>query len=698
MRRFGWKSLVLAGLMAAGLGASPAPPSYQRVASVIERVRADWARPGVAADPNAPGWNVLFDTLLKDLQAYSTATTEHDRLVALNQVYQLSVALYGVGWAPAEEIREELREWLRPRVRIAWAGRRLVDTLQGLPAAATADVQGNRDRWRSFVDSDLGKALRAYDASATVADRRKGLDGVHRALDALQARNQSFPWNPSLELQSAVNDLFSLPNFDVSADLSTVSPLFNVNLVTDGWVYRKGYWSWVTAGQKTGFGLMPSDDGIAFYNKQMLTSTTNIHDFQNQIASDQRGRRAAKMYQFGATSTDNQELTVVTMIRNTGLELYPSFGHAIGLDVGSTPQGGGGLQRAIAGLVGFGQPRITQMVQQNALTQLQPRMVQEAAEMGWEKTSAEAAQRNVTLRQYLVGNNRLVFRDFLVEGLSLRSRPENILASGLLTYSGAPRQMGADAPQPSTLAAPDSGVSADLHLGSLLSNVSEGYLKRPEVQSVQNLMVQTSEVPPGAPPSQGAKVTRNVDYPTFLKSVDAAAAANNQKNLTLRVKRPTQPPEFAADAQGNLVALVHDFQIEVPAPKNAAGGAAPPAKVYRMTSPLAEFAIAFKIEPGTGTEPMRLVGRVAGFDPGPGGKIFAVQDDEAKAQPLTAFTTALVFGVVRARLQNQPINMPLNNLQLNGFAVRSVSPLDPSGWIRVVLDRTASVPTASATP
>ena len=162
----------------------------------------------------------------------------------------------------------------------------------------------NRQRWVDFVDNDLGQALRQYDAAATVAQRQDGLKRVHEALKSLQTRNNERPWQPSWDLQNAVNDLFNQPNLDITADVNIVSPLFDQNLVTSGPVYRKGYWSQVTAGPKTGFGLLPSDDGIFFYNSQLLTSTTPITDFQNQIASDPQGQRAAKLYQFSATSYD----------------------------------------------------------------------------------------------------------------------------------------------------------------------------------------------------------------------------------------------------------------------------------------------------------------------------------------------------------------------------------------------------------
>ncbi|MFO0952641.1 MAG: hypothetical protein U0835_16145 [Isosphaeraceae bacterium] len=177
-------------------------------------------------------------------------------------------------------------------MRIAWAGQRLVERIHAMPATS-ADVQANREKWLRFVSDDLSKALREYHGAATVRERTEGLRAVHAALDALQTRNQSYAWAPRLELQGRLNDLYNIPNLDVSADVATLSPLFNVNLVTDGPVYRKGYVSQVTAGPKTGFGLMNSDNGIAFYNSQMLSSVTPIPTSSSRSPATSR-RRAAR--------------------------------------------------------------------------------------------------------------------------------------------------------------------------------------------------------------------------------------------------------------------------------------------------------------------------------------------------------------------------------------------------------------------
>ena len=317
-------------LMSPGVGnlnsaqaAAPAPTSYNGVEKTISSIRDSWSRPGAVADPNAPGWNVFYDALLNDLRAYSQADNPADRLTALNRIYQMSVALAAVPWAPAIQLREELRQWMRPRVRLAWAERRLDETVRGLPPTSDPSIIANRQRWVDFVANDLGDALGEYHGATTVAQRQEGLKRVHDALRSLKTHNQERPWQPSWELQTAVNDLFNQPNLDITADINVVQPVFDQNLVTSGPVYRKGYWSQVTAGPKTGFGLLPSDDGIAFYNSQLLTSATPITDFQNQIASDPQGRKAAKLYEFSATSYDAAQLTVYTVLRRPAWQSGP---------------------------------------------------------------------------------------------------------------------------------------------------------------------------------------------------------------------------------------------------------------------------------------------------------------------------------------------------------------------------------------
>lgn len=685
------------GVLGAGLGAAPAAPSYYAVEQKVGSIRDGWAKPGATAQPNAPGWNAFFDALLDEFKAYAGFPDGNDRLASLNRIYQMSVALRGTTWQPGAELREELRAWLRPRVRLAWAQRRLVDSVRGLATTSDPAIRKNRDRWVEFVGQDLGEALRQYDRANTVSQRQQSLKQVYAALNSLQAKNQTRPWVPSIELQAALNDLYNVPNLDLSADVATVTPVLSADVVQTGPIYRKGYVSQVTAGPKTGFGLLPSDEGIAFYNSQMATSVTPITDFQNQVEQDRRGRRAAKLYQFAATSTDTSQLTVTAVLTPNGLRLGPQFAHNAGAIISSFKQPGRGLGRFFAAMLGFNQARITQQVYDGAIGQIVSNVIREAGELGNERIAEAQAQKNAQLAQYLLfGRNALAFRNLLITGLTLRSRPENVLLGGTLQWLGASEQVGADAPQPAKFAAPAPGVSADLHLSSILSSLSRGFLQSERARGVNHLMIVTKKPVPNAPPADAVAVTRNPDFATYLKAVNEAQAAADPQVMAIRVKKPSQPPDFAADARGYLVALVNDFQIEVPVPPEMRRGGlfGPPAQVYRIASPQAEFVISFQVTAATQTEPVRLAGRIEGFEPGPGAKVLSINDDENKATTLTPLATVAVMTGVRSKLQGRPIDVPLSNLKLQGFAIREVTPLEPSGWIRVNLVRTSASPAA----
>ena len=676
------------GLVCTILGAAPAAPSYVGVEQTIEGIRKSWASPGAPPQPNQAGWDVLFDALQSDLKAYAKADSESSRLEALSRIYQISNGLATVAWAPAAGLRDEIRQWLRPRVRLAWAARRLSDTVEALPPSTDPGVKANRARWVEFVQNDLGNALRDYDAADTVSRRQAALHRVHDSLKLLKEGNQSRSWSPSGELQAAVNDLFNRPNIDVAADVNTVAPLFNANLVESGPVFRKGYWSQVTAGPKTGFGLLPSDDGIAFYNKQSLVSVTPITDFQNQIASDPQGQRAAKLYQFSATSYDWSELTITTVLRPSGLTITPSSTHNIDAAVCSAPTEGGGLGRGIAALIGMNKDAITRRVKDGALPRLQQQIPAEAQEEALERIATQTVERNADLKaKGLVGNDTVAVNDVLIKELSLRSRPDGVFVGGLFQWRGAPGQLGADAPQPSNRAAAlEPGVTAAVHLGSLLTSATAGLYERGEVRSVQNLMISIKDMPPGTPPAEAVKISKNVDFATYVKAVDDSRKPGSKANV-LRLTRPTTPPEFGVDAKGNLVTIVRDVQIEVPAPESEAKGGVvgAAAKIYRIKIPQAEIAFSYKVETAPGNPP-RLHAKVEDFNPGTNSEVLAITDDETKAIPLSRFSGSLVLGSIGGRLRSQPIDISLAQVHLPGFSIRSVSPLDPSGWLRVGLE------------
>jgi hypothetical protein len=686
--------------------AAPAAPTYVGVERTIESIREAWSKPEARPEPNADGWNALFNTLLDQLQGYAQAQDDAARLTALNRLYEISAALETVAWPPAATVRAELREWLRPRVRLAWARKRLSETVSALPPASDPAVQANRTRWTDFVANDLGGALREYDAARTVQQRQGALRRLHEVLASLDRQNQGQwsqgrPWAPSWELEAAMNDLFNRPNLDIAADVATVAPIFDANLVTTGPVTRKGYTSMVTAGPKTGFGLIPLDGGIGFYNSQSMVSVTPIHDFQQQIAQDPQGQRAAKLYYFSATTYDWSNMTVTAVITPGGLTLSPSSTHNINAAIGSAPTAGNGLGRGIAALIGMNKDKITQKVYEGALPKFQQQIPQEAQEEALERISVEQAQRNADLRsKYLIGNDTAAVRDFLIRQLWMASRPEAIFVGGRFEWRGAPDQRGADMPQPPKLASTyEPGVTADLHLGSLLTSAASGIWLQDKVRSAQNLMIQTKAVPPGTPPKDAVSVTENVSFADYVKAVDAARNAHDPRVQALRITRPQQPPEFSTDARGYLVALVRGFQLDVPAPDQQSGGAmlGVPAKILRLKAPLVEVALSYQLDNSTPGS-LRLKGKIQEFNPGTTGEVIAINDDENQGKPLTRFQSAIVMTALGGRIRSQNIDVSLDQLRLPGFQIRSVSPLDPSGWARINLVRTAGAPLQQTEP
>ena len=702
MRRRTGKQLLLAmftvgiGMAAAPLRSEGPPPppnaakaaaSYHSVTKAIDDATRPWAGDGATAPAAAPGWRAFFDALKGELATYAAATDTNAKLASLGRLHQMDLALWGVAWGPAVQVRSALDEWLTPRVRIAWAERRLSDYVDAHRADSPGSTEHSR-LWKTFVDDDLGSALASYEGARTVQARRAALKRLTGVLAALRHNNQSVSWAYSSELQSALDGLYNLPNIDVSADVASVTPFLSNNVVTSGPIARGGYVSQVTAGPKTGFGLLPSDEGIAFYNSQMATTYTPITDFQRQLQQDNKGRKVAKLYYFQASSHDTPNLTITAIIRpSTGLALAPAYAHSISEAVNALPIQGKGLARGVLAIIGLNREKLTNKVAEQAYPRIAQGVVQGANDEAAERIPGVEAQQNANLRRVLVGNNTAAIKDFRITELSLRSRLENVLVSGKVGHATLPDAIGADMPQPPSLVVPSSGVSADVHLGSTLSNVVTGLLSSDEVRGVDNVMIVTKAVQPGAPPKEGITVGRNVDFPTFLKNIEEARAANNPNVTALRIKKPGVPPEFSADERGFLVVLVKDFQMDVPAPPGAERGGlmGAPARVLRFLVPTAEFILSYKVASNGSSPPTELDVKVEDFVPSANSKVQTLFDDEAKPTTMGPFQANLALLGFKTKLQQVPIKAPLTTLNIPGFSLTQVSPLDPSGWMRVVL-------------
>jgi hypothetical protein len=216
---------------------------------------------------------------------------------------------------------------------------------------------------------------------------------------------------------------------------------------------------------------------------------------------------------------------------------------------------------------------------------------------------------------------------------------------------------------------------------------------------VQNVMIQTKAVPPGTPPEDAVEVRENVSLADYIKAVDAARNANDSRVQALRITRPQQPPEFSTDARGFLIALVREFQLDAPAPDPQSGGAmlGVRARVLRFKAPLVEVALSYQLDRST-TGSLQFQGKIQAFNPGTSAEVLAINDDENQVTPLPRFRSAIVMAALGAQMRSQTFDINLDRLPIPGFAIRSVSPLDPSGWARINLLRTAGTPLQQTQP
>lgn len=680
--------LLAALAVAAGLGAAPAAPSYVGVMNRIEKIQNDWEKANYTPkqNPHADGWNVFFRAVSDELDQYSRSNSIDERVQALNSLYGYLQSMSNLSWPKAVQVREELRAWLRPRITLAWAEYRVLEGISKIPE----DQQANREKWQSFIETDLRPALHQFEAAETVVGRIDAHQRVQSVLDALVKSNQVRPWSRSYALQQAVSDLYDVPNLEVTIDRSTVtSAAAKTGLVEPGPIFFKGQWSYVTPGPITGVGLVPTNDGIQVSISQAMTSVTPISGFNQQVAQDPQGKQAAKLYHFDATTQNNAVLTITVLFRlATGIQLAPGYQHGISAAISSQPTQGNGLMRGIASLVGLDQEKITDKVYEGAIGKIRQQVVESAMQLAGIKASQKAAEFNSQLLQYLVDSETVAKDKYGVTDLRIQTLSDYIKVQGMVVNLAGPTPTwrGGSLPQPHSFASTISqGVTVDIHLPSALSNLAKGFMEGSAAKDVKNVMIVTTENVDD-PSKRGMYSKKNADWETFLAKVKETRG-KPAESKAIRVFKPSAPIEVSTDAEGHLVVVVPDFIIEVPTPPGMTKGGAltgPPAQVYRIKAQRAEFVVDVKITAPVDNSPARVAAKVVGFDGGPNVEVLAIDEDPDKPVKLNALTGRVIVSAFGTQLSSIPFDEPIKQLADTPAMLVDSTPLDPSGWMRLV--------------
>ena len=164
---------------------------------------------------------------------------------------------------------------------------------------------------------------------------------------------------------------------------------------------------------------------------------------------------------------------------------------------------------------------ITERVKEGALPRLQQQIPVEAQEEALERIAKQTAERNADLRaKGLVGNDTVAVNDILIKDLSLRSRPGRCFRGGLCSSGAA--HPGSSVPtrpsRPDLATTFEPGMTADVHLSSLLTSAAVGLYQRDEVVArFDNLMITIKDAPPGTPPADAVKIREKRRFPDLYQ-------------------------------------------------------------------------------------------------------------------------------------------------------------------------------------
>jgi hypothetical protein len=680
MRCSGWGSTVLVlSLCGPAFGQSTPPPSYSEIDAAIGQIEKQWQGLDTAASPDGSGWAGLFATLRGDLKAYATASDADSRVAALNRLHKTAASLDSTPWQAAAQLRDDLRYWLAPRITLAWAEyQTLAQNAKGTP---------ERERWTDYIEKTLRPAVGALEGARTADERAQAVDAIDEVIHTLQAKD-SLPLNAKSDtLLAALSGLYLQPNLEITIDHSALSSfILPRGIVEAGPIFFKGQWSYVTPGPVQGIGFSPTADGIQVVVRQSLTSITPIRGFEQQMeAADPRAQQATSMYHFAATSRDDAVLTMVALFRlGTGLQMAPGYEHAVNAAITTTPVPGAGMKRFIASLIGQGQRRITDKVYEQSITKMRDSVAANARELSTIRTTESAARLNAQIRPYILDGRTVGIDRMGVTDLRLFTAGDHATALGTLYSFDGPKLQRATFAQPRRLNSFQPGITADLHLPSVLANLVQGAYQNPEVQNTTSIQIEATAGAPDAknPPT----ITRNVDFPAYLQSVQSGVPEGKPATI-VRLMKPSRPPEFSVGTNGDLIVLVSDFQLDVPAPTQVAGGIAgsPPASVYRLKSPLAKIGLGLYLDRSNPAVPPALKAKVTSINLEPNSSVLAIQQDEAAATALNPLMARVVTTAFGTRVVGQSFDLPISALNRPDISLIDISPLDPSGWFRLVL-------------
>ena len=242
----------------------------------------------------------------------------------------------------------------------------------------------------------------------------------------------------------------------------------------------------------------------------------------------------------------------------------------------------------------------------------------------------------------------------------------------------------------------------DLNLNSAATNLANGIWRTEKVEKIDNLLVKI--VPPEgeAPLGEGLETTENASYQDMIdKITEMREQSENPDAVVLRVTKPGNPPSLAVDSEGKLVAVLRDVVLEVSAPENFGQGGllgfGESPRVLRYTIEQAEIAMSARFVPQIHVAvAVKIDGQIESVTYGGSGTtVVAVGDTEDDVSNLSLLNRSGALGVLAGKLQGRRSIRLCRPTCCRGSSVTEISDFDPTGWMRVVLQRDSGQPVAS---
>lgn len=664
-----------------GVWAANAAPTYRNVIDQLDKI-----------SPNAsPEIKDAATKLKTDLANQIQATDLNERLDRLKKLQEDSVkwASWTAADPAADQVSKAVNRWVDPRLKAIEYAISARDSIK-------AGTNGTTDEHKKAYDEivvPLIDVLHQYEVADKTGLRFDAREKIRSLVSRLEERLKQLSWPDAQEIINTIESRWESPNLMFTVSAEGLRPLLDRGFVNPESILYKGRVSNVTPGEKKGYGLIPSDDSIAFYIRQAMTSITPVTDFQQQVQSNQGGRILTRGYNLGNTIQNDSIVTMSVAVRPTGVALSPSYVNSVQPQLSIGPKQGGGMTRAVMGLAGMNQQRIVGTIYQRSIGQIQSETEVNSLELGQLRANESAAMINEKLSGFLRSNDSLIFERIVAERIKVRTEPTHIHAETRVLYQvPGIRSIGPlDVPPPLD-PVDDRYITAALHIPNVVENLASNFFEELSKRGPATIAFLPDQDMDGAlevEVQSGQELLHLAvgESLRITKEPKGAKLAPGQPFAAIKISEEKLVPHFTMDDKGHIVMMLKAFKMDIAAPaltlfsEGRMGGA------IRIDSPGAELDMEILNLPATKDQPERLAVKVHSFQLDPRSKIFTYSEASKEPTELSTFRKATVLAAASAFLASKPFDLPLDALRFGDkVKVVKVAPLGKLGWYQFVIN------------